>query len=59
MHNAMHPDVAVILSDKRALVFAELLEEVTFLNRSDLLHFFSSGFPVVGAYPRTEVFPAF
>ncbi len=58
LHHALHPELKTILADKRILVFSEMLEHLGFPRRSDLVHFMVSGFPVVGAYPRTDIFPA-
>jgi hypothetical protein len=58
LHEALHPEVRTIVADKRVLVFSELLDILGFPRRADLIHFMISGFPVVGAYPRTDIFPA-
>ena len=58
LHGALHQEVKSILSDKRVLVFSEMLDHLGFPRRADLIHFMVSGFPVVGAYPRTDIFPA-
>ena len=57
LHDAMHADVRGIMNAKRILVFSEMLESIGFPSHAELIHCMSAGFPVVGEYPRTGVFP--
>jgi hypothetical protein len=58
LHHSLHPELKTIIAEKRVLVFAEMLEHLEFPRRSELVHFVVTGFPVVGPYPRTDIFPA-
>ena len=46
------------MKNKRILLFKEMLSAVGFPSTDALIHCFSSGFPLVGAFPETGVFPA-
>ena len=58
LHGALHPDVRGVMAGKRILVFSEMPAELAFPSRSALVHGLCAGFPVVGDFPRTEIFPA-
>ena len=57
LHNAMHVDVAAVMAGKRVLAFSEMLASIQFPVHRRLTHLLSTGFPVTGAYPPSEVLP--
>ena len=53
----MDPRVRAVVADKRILVFGEMLRAVRFPKTDELLHYMSTGFPLSGEYPLTDIFP--
>ena len=57
LHAAMHPAVECIMRNKKLLLFKEMLREISFEKADDLVHFMTTGFPLVGQFPATGVLP--
>ena len=57
LHNTLHPDVEAVISSKRILLFRAMLQDIGFEGTDELIFNMMSGFPVVGDFPKTGVFP--
>ena len=57
LHRAMHSDVSTIMVGKRILLFSEMLSSIQFPVYRRLIHLLSTGFPVTGSFPPSEVLP--
>ena len=57
LHDQVDPEVERIIAKKRILLMGEMLAAVNFPTGKELVHYLSAGFPVVGKYPETGVFP--
>ena len=57
LHRAMHPEVEAVMANKRLLLLREMLRAIGFPSTEALFHCLCAGFPVVGEFPRTGVFP--
>ena len=50
LHKSLHPDVEAIISSKRVLLFRKMLAAIEFPQADELVHYFCTGFPVLGEY---------
>ena len=57
LHCTLHPDVEAVIGSKRVLLFRAMLQDIGFVGTDELTFHMMSGFPVVGDYPKTGVFP--
>ena len=58
LHARMSPDVRTVMKGKLILLLGEMLRVLDFPSTDDLLHCLSAGFPLVGDFPVTGIFPA-
>ena len=57
LHRSLHPDVEQVVGGKRILLFSKMLTAIEFPSAELLVHHLCAGFPVLGTYPKTGVFP--
>ena len=57
LHTLIHPDVEKVLRPKKVLLFRAILEDLGFPHLDEMIHTFTAGFPMVGTFPITGVFP--
>lgn len=57
LHASLNPVVEKITANKKFLVFREMLLSIDFPSTYELVHHLSAGFPLVGDFPKTQVFP--